>query len=55
MEYVSTTLEVTKGMVHGLAAARVEALQILCMIQPIFPLLRLKAEGQLGQLGQGSQ
>src|SRR6266516_954436 len=29
--------------------ARVEALQVPCMIQPIFSLLRLKAEGQLGQ------
>jgi hypothetical protein len=35
--------------------ARVEAWQIPCMIQPIFPVLRIKAEGQLGPLGQGSQ
>jgi len=43
MEYVSTTLEVTKGMVHGLAAARVEALQIPCMIQPIFSAAEVKS------------
>ena len=35
--------------------AQIETLQIPCMIQLIFPLLRVKAEGQLGQLGQGSQ